>query len=326
MSSLDRAWSFALRASGRASGESSPGSVRRPRRVLTALLGSGVAAMALALSPGVASAATTHTCSGTDGSPGVLTGTYPASTEVVVQGWCFVNDGQAKVEGNVVVRAHSVLLAAFANNDVTGEGTSGLTVLGNVRVLNGGVLLLGCEAAHFACIDDPNQNEPTLNSPASVGGNLTSADPLGVVVHLTTFGGSVNETGGGGGETCNPAGAFAKFGSPVYSDYEDVTIAHNLSITGLTSCWLGTARAHIGGNATYRRDQLADPDAIEILDNHIGENLTCTDNSMVWDSADLTNDLFPRLSEPNHVGGQRIGQCLITSPTTKGGPSGPGPF
>jgi hypothetical protein len=304
----------------------SRGSTRRLRRILTAMLGPGVAAMALALSPGVASAAATQVCSGTDGSPGVLTGTYPASTEVVVQGWCAVNGGQAKVEGNLVLRPHSVLLAAFANNDVTGEGTSGLTVLGNVKVLNGAVLLLGCEAAHFACLDDPNQNEPKLNGPASVGGSLTSVDPLGVVVHLTAFGGSVKETGGGGGETCNPSGAFAKFGSPVYSDYEDVTIARNLSITGLTSCWLGTARAKIGGNATFKRDQLADPDAIEILDNHIGENLTCRDNSMVWDSGDLSNDLFPRLLERNHVGGERAGQCVLASPTTKGGPSGPGPF
>ncbi len=326
MSSLGRASGFAARVSGRASGDSSPGSARRPWRILTALLGSGVAALALAISPGIASAASTQVCSGTDGSPGVLTGTYPASTEVVIEGWCAVNGGQAKVEGNLVLRPHSVLLAAFANNDVAGDGTSGLTVLGNVKVLNGAVLLLGCEAAHFACLDDPNQNEPTLNSSASVGGSLTSTDPLGVVVHLTTFGGAVKETGGGGGETCNPSGPFAKFGSPVYSDYEDVTIAHSLSITGLTSCWLGTARVRIGGNATFKHDQLADPDAIEIIDNHIKENLTCADNSMVWDSADLSNDLFPRQPEPNTVGGQRAGQCVLASPTTKDGHAGPGPF
>jgi hypothetical protein len=282
--------------------------------------------MALAMSPGVASAAPAHICSGTDGSPGVLTGTYPASTKVVVHGWCVVNAGQAKVEGNLVLEPRSVLLAAFARNDVTGDGTSGLTVVGNVKVLNGATLLLGCEASHFACLDDPNQNEPKLNGPASVGGNVTAVDPLGVVVHLTSVGGSVKETGGGGGETCNPIGAFGKFGSPVYSDYEDMTIAHSLSITGLTSCWLGVARVRIGGNAAFKRDQLADPDAIEIIDNHIRENLTCTDNSMVWDSGELGHDLFPRMAEPNTVGGQRAGQCVLASPLTKDGTPGPGPF
>jgi hypothetical protein len=326
MSSLDRVWGFATRVSGRASGESSPGSSRRLRRIMTTLLGPGLAAMALALSPGVASAAPAHICSGTDGSPGVLTGTYPASTEVVVQGWCVVNDGQAKVEGNLILKSHSVLLAAFARNDVSGDGTSGLTVLGNVKVLNGATLLLGCEATHFACLDDPNQNEPKLNGPASVGGNVTEIDPLGVVVHLTTVGGSITEKGGGGGETCNPIGPFAKFGSPVYSDYEDMTIANNLSITHLTSCWLGVERVQIGGNATFKHDQLADPDAIEIGTNHIGENLSCFDNSMVWDSGDLSGDLFPRIPQPNTVEGTRSGQCVLASPLTKDGKPGPGPF
>jgi hypothetical protein len=247
---------------------------------------------------------------------------------VVVQGWCAVNAGQAKVEGNLVLQPHSVLLAAFALNDVTGDGTSGLTVVGNVKVLNGATLLLGCEAAHFACLDDPSQTEPTLNGPASVGGSITSIDPLGVVVHLTTVGGSVKETGGGGGETCNPSGAFAKFGSPVYSDYEDITTGHSLSISGLNSCWLGVARVRIGGNATFRHDQLADRDAIEILDNHVKENLSCFDNSMVWDSAEIspTGALFPRQPEPNHVGGSRLGQCVLSSPTTENGPLGPGVF
>lgn len=326
MSSFDRARGFVARESDADSVDQPSGPGRRLRRTLGGLLGSGVVALALAASPGVASAASTHVCSGTDGSPGVLTGTFSKSTEVVVNGWCAVNGGQAKVEGNLVVRPHAVLAAAFALNDVTGDGTSGLTVLGNVKVLNGATLLLGCEATHFPCIDDPNPNEPKLNGPASIGGNLTSTDPLGVVVHLTTVGGSVTEKAGGGGETCNPIGAFVKIGSPVYSDYEDMSIANNLSITHLTSCWLGVERVQIGGNATFKHDQLADPDAIEIGTNHIGENLSCFDNSMVWDSGDLTNDLFPRIPQPNVVEGTRSGQCVLASKPTKDGKPGPGPF
>ena len=62
-------------------------------------------------------------------------------------------------------------------------------------------------------------------------------------------------------------------------------------------------------------NQFADPDAIEILANRIGRNLNCRGNSMVWNSADLTEgELFPRLPEPNTVGGQRLGQCILASP------------
>jgi hypothetical protein len=297
------------------------------RRLLNCVLGAGGLAIGLlAASPGLASAAETHVCSGTDGSPGVLTGTYSASTEVAIRGWCVVNAGQAKVEGKLTVRSGSVLLAAFALNDSTGQGSSGLTVLGNVVVQSGGSLILGCEAAHFACIDDPNQNEPTLSSSDSIGGNLIESDPLGVVVHKTTIAGGVNETGGGGGFNCTPTGGFAKFQSPVYSDYEDMTVGRSLNVSGLTSCWLGVARVRVGGNLTFKHDQLADPDAIEIIDNHVGENLACFDNSMVWDSADLASGLYPRQPEPNTVGGQRMGQCVLASPSTDSSQPGPGAF
>jgi hypothetical protein len=327
MSTGERVLDDAGSASGAASVPRSPRPLRRGRRLLSCVLGAGGLAMGLLVaSPGLASADTIHVCSGTDGTPGVLTGTYPQSTEIVVQGWCAVDAGQAKVEGTVTLQPNSVLLAAFARNDATGEGTSGLSVVGNVFVKSGATLLLGCEAAHFACIDDPNPNAPTLSSADSIGGNLVETDPLGVVVHKTTIGGAVNETGGGGGLSCTPTGPFAKFGSPVYSDYEDTTIGQALNISDLTSCWLGVARVHIHGNATFKDDQLADPDAIEILDNHVGENLACYDNSMVWDSADLTNDLYPRQPEPNTVGGQRLGQCVLASAPTQGGQSGPGPF
>ena len=73
-------------------------------------------------------------------------------------------------------------------------------------------------------------------------------------------------------------------------------------------------------------DQMADPDAIEIVLNQIQGNLNCQDNSMVWDSGDLSEDLYPRAPQPNTVGGNRIGQCVLASPATEGGPPGPGPF
>jgi hypothetical protein len=292
-------------------------------RLLSSTLGAGgFVVLALAASPSLA-AASAPSCSGTVTSPGTLAGDYG---NVAIEGVCFVNAGHATVHGTLTLRAGSALIAAFAHNDQTGTGTSGLTVLGNVRVRAGASLLLGCEAAHFACIDDPSQEHPTLSSSDRISGDLTEVDPLGVIVHTTAIGGSVNETGGGGGFTCDPSGVFAAFGSPVYSDYEDTTIGGSLQIRNLTSCWLGVARVHSGGNFGFTKNRLKDPDAIEIIDNHVGGDLACRDNSMVWDSAEAGAGLYPRQPEPNTVTGTRSGQCVLATPITDSGNSGPGPF
>jgi hypothetical protein len=37
---------------------------------------------------------------------------------------------------------------------------------------------------------------------------------------------------------------------------------------------------------------------------------------MTWDSGDATKGLFPRISFPNTVDGQRVGQCVTASATT----------
>jgi hypothetical protein len=77
---------------------------------------------------------------------------------------------------------------------------------------------------------------------------------------------------------------------------------------------------------------MADPDAMEIGSDVIGGNLACKANtnlvpasSAVWDSheANANNgSFFPRVPEPNKVKGKRSGQCLRSTPTTQGGPSG----
>jgi hypothetical protein len=287
----------------------------------TRLIGAaGIAAVALAVSASLAAAAPqSYTCSGTFDSPGVLAGEHGS---VLVEGWCFVNQGPATVHGNVTLAPGSALISAFAS------GGSSLSVTGNVVVQSGATLLLGCEPGAFTCLDDPSQEHPTLFSRGAVTGDLIANEPLGVIVHASTIGGSVNERGGGGGFTCDPLGGFAKFGSPVYSDYEDTAIGGNLSVRSLTSCWLGVARVHVQGNASFVHVNLLDPDGIEIIDNHVGRNLACYDNSMVWDSADLspTGALWPRQPEPNTVGGTRLGQCVLASPATDNGPPGPGPF
>jgi hypothetical protein len=295
-------------------------------RRLSLLLGAGGLALGvLGANATGAAADRPANCSGSFESPGVLSGTY--SSNVTVEGACAVNAGPALIKGNLTLRPGAAVVAAFGLDDRTGSGSSSLTVNGNLQVQRGAALLLGCDPQSFPCIDDPNPEQPTLSSPGVVSGNLSEQQPLGVVVHDSTIGGNVQETGGGGGLTCEPSGVFAAFGSPVYSDYEDSMVNGNLDVIGLTSCWLGVARVHVGGNLDMLHNQLADPDAIEIISNDISGNLLCQKNSRVWDSADLSeNGLYPRLSEPNSVGGHRIGQCVLASPASEGGPSGPGPF
>ena len=286
---------------------------------------SGMALAVMTMSASPAAAAGPHVCAGTAAAPGVLTGRY--SSNVVVQGACAVNAGAAIVSGNLTVRPGAALVAVFALNDQTGTGSSSLTVRGNLEIQNGATMFLGCDPQSFPCIDDPHRESPTLASAAHVSGNLIEQQPLGVVVHNTTIDGNVVESGGGGGLTCEPSGVFALFGSPVYSDYEDSTVRGNLSVSGLASCWLGVARVHVSGNLSMINDQLADPDAIEIISNRISGNLICQQNSQVWDSAEATESgLFPRTPKPNIVLGHRVGQCVLASPASEGGPSGPGPF
>lgn len=266
----------------------------------------------------------TQVCTGTPEAPGTLAGVYPGN--VFVEGVCAVNAGEAVVPGNLIVRPGSALIAAFALDDESGSGSSSLSVGGNLIVQSGAAALLGCEAEHFACLDDPTPEAPTLSSQDRISGNLIEQAPLGVVAHDDIVSGSVIEVGGGGGLTCEPSGIFAAFGSPVYSDYEDNSVGGNIDIVGLQSCWLGVIREHVGGSVHMIGNQLADPDAIEIISNEIAGNLLCLHNSQTWNSADETENIYPRAPGPNTVAGKRFGQCVLASPATEGGTPGPGPF
>ena len=292
---------------------------RRRRRLPISLVGAALLMVPVGLAGGttVASATTPApaTCTGTSGSPGTLAGgTY---SSVAVTGVCGVSAGQVMVTGDVSVSSTGALLAAFATNG-GGAGTSGLTVGGNVTVASGGTLILGCEASAFPCIDDPNQTSPTLNSPDTVTGSVMATDPLGVIVHDSTIGGDATQSGGGGGVNCTPVGIFITFQSPAYSDYEDNSIGGNLRITGLGSCWLGGLRNKVGGSATYAGNVLADPDASEILTNHIAGNLLCTGNSPVIHFGDSGG-------QPNVVGGFGTGECAfgVTQPNPPAHPPAP---
>jgi hypothetical protein len=273
-------------------------------------------------------------CKGSFKKPGVLSS---VPTSVVIKGACEVSRGAAKVEGNVTVSRGSVLLAAFAHDVKTHKGHGDLTVTGNLRIDKGATAILGCEAAHFPCIDD-SPAHPKFANKVTIGGNLISTGALGTILHVTKIAGKVVQTGGGGGESCaGTPGVFGLFKSPQYSDYEDVSIGGKLSISNLSSCWLGVLRVHVAKGFTLNGNAMADPDAMEIGNNVIGGNLACNGNTnavpasaAIWDSheANATNGTFyPRVAEPNTVKGERSGQCDKSTPLTAGGPYGaPGTF
>ena len=287
-------------------------------RRTTRLAAAGALAMCMAAVLALpAGAAGPTTCSGTADSPGTLAGVINGNA--TVSGVCFVDAGPLVVNGNLTIQSGGALIAAF------GAAGSNVTVNGNIKVNSDAAMVLGCNPVSSPCFDD-SQDDPVFTVTANVTGNIISSQALGVIVHNATIGGNVEQHGGGGGLTCDPIGVFNAFGSPVFSTYEDSSVGGNLNISNVTSCWMGTARVDIGGNASYVGNQLADPDAIEIVSNHIHGNLSCQGNSMVWNSGDLTDNLFPRVPQPNTVDGQRSGQCVLASPSTPGGPLGPGPF
>lgn len=277
-----------------------------------------VAACMVAIGAAPAGAAQSTVCSGTLQAPGTLAGTITGN--VTVNGACAVDAGPAVVTGNLEVSRGSTLVAAFGGHD------SRLTVGGNVTVNAGAAAILGCNPVSSPCIDD-NREHPTLTSSDSIKGNFTATGALGVLVHNTAIGGSVVQQGGGGGFTCaSSPSVFALFQSPAFSTFEDGSVGGSVTISNVSSCWMGLARVHVAGSVSYVNNQLADPDAIEIVSNVIQGNLSCQGNSMTWDSGELSNNLFPRVPQPNTVLGKRSGQCEHASPKDQGGPSGPGPF
>ncbi len=300
-----------------------------------ALVGSGLATAA----PAGADPGGNHhhgaQCTGTPTAPGTLVGTY--NSDVVVTGVCVVDAGPASVRGDLTVTPGSALLAVFGLNDQTGTGNSNLSVRGDVTVGQGASLLLGCEPYYFSCLDDSGN---TLTSNGSIGGDLEARGALAVVVHASSVGGSIEQGGGGGGQSCvTPTASPSNTpslelwatlaNSAPYSDYEDLTVGEHVSVRGLSTCWLGANRLTVGHDLSLVGNQLADPDGVEVLSNNVAGDLVCFANSYVWDSSEANfgqAGLFPRTPQPNTVGGERRGQCVLSSPTIAGGPSGPGPF
>ncbi len=297
--------------------------------ILSSVLVGGTTASASA-------AGANYTCSGGTLQPLnpsiIAPGNYKSLT---VTGNCFIPGGTTNVRGNVSIHRNAVLVVNAPAGGGMPEDDATLNVGGSVSVGQGASLILGC-APSFGCANTTH---------SVIQGNLDADGALGLLLHGDTILGNLSVTGGGGKNyDCIPpaTGLFGAFGSPVYTTFEDGTIGRNASFTDYKSCWLGFARAYVGGNLSYTHIILGDPDGVEILASVVNGNLSCHRNLLVdvsktpavytlhspWDSADLstTGSLFPRQAEPNTVYGKRSGQCVLNSPTSPTDPPGPGPF
>ena len=275
----------------------------RWRAVSLAFVGAIVVGLAAATSAaaGGAPASCTGDLSNPPASLGTLSGTSVG--DVTVSGACAVDNGPAVVNGNLTLLPGSTLVAAFSNGD--------LTVKRDVLVDPGATLILGCNPESFPCFDDPD-----ATTHGFLWGNLTGLSPLGVVVHNTTVHRDAVISGGGGGYTCNPVGAFAAFGSPAYTDFEDNSLNGNLIVGGLRTCWFGALRNTVGGSVLISKNLMADPDAGEVLQNTIYGSLACFADSPAVQFGDSG-------AAPNVVFGLALGQCgfgvLSPDPNYDGG-------
>jgi hypothetical protein len=255
----------------------------------------------------------TYTCNGTNGGI-VPQGNYGS---IFITGTCYMPAGNITVRGDLDI-APGALLDAVAPGDPSSGPVVPATVVvgGNVNVGPGAVLLLGC-SPNISCSNPPGITYD------HIGGNLTGFGALGVVVHSAAIGGNVTLLGGGGGAAAANCSAvtFPQSGplppapwsndpnlafTPVYSDFEDATIGGNLTMSGLTSCWLGSLRDQIGGSGTWIANSMGDPDAMEIGSNLINGNMTCFANSEGGTSGVQFGDGG---GAPSTVGGFALGQC-----------------
>ncbi|MGA2520429.1 MAG: hypothetical protein ABSG81_06380 [Acidimicrobiales bacterium] len=279
--------------------------------VLLALAGLLVAAGQASADPGHSGQQSHHAyvCSG---------GNVPAGSygSVVITGICYMPAGNVNIWGNLTITPGALLDAVTPGDPTTGTPVVPATVSvgGNVIVQHGAVLVLGCSPNISCAAPDPGISFD------NVRGNLLAFGAQAVVIHDVSFGGDVSIQGGGGGtaaESCNaqmppmdttpvvnlePWSEDANLDFiPVYTDFEDNSVGGSYSVTGLTTCWLGSIRNMISGDATFTNNTMGDPDATEIGNNLVGGNLACFDN-----------DPAPQFGDgaaPDVVSGRAIGQC-----------------
>ena len=226
------------------------------------------------------------TCAGGSIAPG----TY---SSLRITGFCTVDQGVVTVRRGVTVEDNAGLIAAFG-------GGPKLVVGGDLKVETNGVLVLGCEPAVFACLNDPDQEVGTLSSKGTVFGSLEARNALAVLVHDATVGDDLEIKGGGGGVNCDSQAVL--FGAPAYATVEDSSVGRNVRISGWQSCWLGFFRNTVGRSVSFHDNVLADPDGNELQTNIVRGNLDCRNNSPAAQQGDSGGN-------PNIVLGKATGEC-----------------
>jgi hypothetical protein len=285
---------------------------------VAAVGGAGSARAATSHNGKVAGRAGAFICSGgTAAAPQTVpAGTY-ASLVIGSQATCATDAGPVTVTGFVSVAPGGAFAAAFSS--------SPLTVDGDVVVNSGAAAFLGCEPNFFPCFDDPNKV-----GPVTIKGSLVAESALTVVTHAMTVGGDVQFLGGGGGLSCpnegpgtgtvpgnTPAAAVLNsVPTPPYFDNEDNTVTGNVWITNVQTCWTGSLRNHVGGSLVDENNVMADPDAGEVLANHVSGNLICAANNPATQFGDS-------MSTSNIVSGFAQGQCAFSVRQPNPAPAGP---
>ncbi len=222
----------------------------------------------------------------------------PAGTygHVTVTGLC-------SIEGSGVVNIRGGLtIASGAGLDASGSDCmSFVNVSAGVRVLDGAVLFFG-NGHGTGC---PSSN-------GTISGGLRGRNALAVVVHGTHISGGFSLSGGGGGTTC---GAMFVAGqdlfSPPFGDLEDSWVSGGVSVSGLSTCWLGVIRNQVSGGVRVNSNTMGDPDAIEIGLNTISGGLACSGNALAFAGPGgvPTNSFDGSPPHPNIVSGAESGQC-----------------
>jgi hypothetical protein len=284
----------------------------RPWRIrlgFVALLAGALLVAPLGLASANAAPAS-YTCSGgTLLSPVVIpAGTYGSVT--IADGICAMQ-GNYTIKGGLTVEPGAFLDAAvffgFPPYDYGAACNVSVSVSGGVTVGQGAALYFG-NGAGTGC---PSSNDV-------IKGGLRATGAESIVVHGTTINGGMTVIGGGGGTSCSPTD-ISPFGP--YTNLEDSHVNGGVSISGLSTCWIGVIRNEINGGLQINNNTLGDTDAIEVGINSIHGTMACSGNQL--DPAvppDLTpgdhagngtptNYFDGQGPFPNTVTGRATGQC-----------------
>lgn len=212
-------------------------------------------ALAMAASPAMAAGqgGTSWTCTGGP----IPSGTY---SNLSVTGYCTVLPGaNINVTGNVQIASGAALNSQL--------GTSTLTVGRNITAAPGSFAALGCQSpalVHNSA--HPCDFDENGHSVVTVGGNVTGTDTVSFLLNGVTVNGNVTFTGGGSND--------------IPWSIKNNTIGGNLTVTGLTTQWLGVMFNKVGRNVTLTNVHVTDLDpgapGVFIVRNTVQRNLTCT--------------------------------------------------